>query len=273
MRSPGHRVPSRASWARLACAVSALALAATACSSGSASTLNPVFQKPHVGSCRVLAASDISASSNETPAVPCTKPHTAVTFAVGMFTAQQITSRALRSGEIGRLALSRCTTAWKTFVGGDKETQHISVAGLAYYLPDQKQLNKGARWYRCDLVLGGQGGMALENLPATVRGLLDAPLPLSLTSCRTETDFEHGHLVPCSQAHAMRAIGITPLPGGAAYPSTAALKQASAKGCTAVVKTWLHGHISGGAAYQWPDRLGWVTLHDHTATCWTVTTH
>jgi hypothetical protein len=260
--------------ARVACLVSFVFLALTGCSEDAAPTAAPGLGPglPTVGACRVLTAADIQPSSNDTPTVPCSHPHTSVTIAVGGFPAAQITNKNLSSGALGNEALQRCTAALKRTVGGDTTTQHTSLIGLAYYLPNQSQLSKGARWYRCDLVIGGQDGLPLQDLPAKVDGLLDGAVPQSVQACRTTPEFTTGHAVPCSQHHVLRAIGTFALPGGNRFPGQAALRTASAAGCTHVIDRWLHGKVNGGDAYQWPDRTGWNVLHDHTATCWTVTT-
>ncbi len=259
--------------ARLTCVLSVGLIMLTGCSGDAApkppTGLGPGL--PAVGTCRVLTVADIAPSSNGTPTVPCTKPHTSVTIYVGGFPAAKVTSKNLSSGELGNEALQRCTAEWRSTVGGDVTSQHTSLLGIAYYLPSQAQLSKGARWYRCDLVAGGQDGLPLQNLPPKVDGLLDGTVPESVRACRTSPDFTSGHTVPCDQDHVLRAIGTTPLAGGD-YPGKAALRAASAKGCTRVITTWLHGRIDGGDAYQWPDRTGWDILGDHTATCWTVTT-
>jgi Septum formation len=228
---------------------------------------------PSVGACRLLTTADITPSSNETPVVPCSKPHTSVTIAVGGFRPGQVTDRNLTDGTLGNLALQRCTAAWKRTVGGSTTAQHTSLLGVAYYLPDQTQLSNGARWYRCDVVLGGQDGLPLQDLPPRVDGLLDgSAVPDSVRACRTTPEFTSGHAVPCVRDHVLRAVGTFALSGGAAYPGKAALSAASAKGCTGVINRWLHGRENGGDAYQWPDQVGWTLLDDHTATCWTVTT-
>ena len=273
MRPSRSRRGRRALTARVTCLLSVALSVLTACSGEAApeaaTGLGPGL--PAVGACRVLVVADIAPSSNETPTVPCSRPHTSVTIAVGGFPAARVTNRNLGNGTLGNEALKRCTAAWKRTVGGDTTSQHTSLLGLAYYLPNQEDLSKGARWYRCDLVAGGQDGLPLQNLPAEVDGLLDGAVPQGIQACRTTPDFNSGHTVPCSEDHVLRAMGTFPLPGKT-YPGTAALRAASAAGCTRVIKKWLHGRIDGGDAYQWPDRTGWNVVGDHTATCWTVTT-
>ncbi|MDX6297910.1 MAG: hypothetical protein QOI51_1767 [Nocardioidaceae bacterium] len=252
----------------------AIGFLAAGCSSGASSAaeigLGP--DRPVVGACRVLTLADIAPATNQTPPVSCRSPHTAVTISVGGFLRSRVTNANLSDGTLGNDALKRCTASWRRTVGGDTATQDLSVVGLAYYLPTSAELSKGARWYRCDLVIGGQDGMRLRDLPAHVAGLLDGPLPDSLRACRTAPDFQSGHQVACSRPHVLRAVGTTSLPDRTSYPGKAALKAASAKGCLPVVRRWLKGKDDGGIAYQWPDANGWRLLGDRTATCWTVTT-
>jgi hypothetical protein len=270
---------ARRVWTRTLVGASALALAlaflVASCSSPSrgeppGGRFGP--DTPKVGACRVLAVADIAPTSNSTPTVPCSSPHTAVTISVGGFPESQVTNPRLRSGALGNKALQRCTAAWRRTVGGTVESRHTTVLGLAYYLPNPGQLSHGARWYRCDLVMGGSDGMSLQDLPRKVDGLLDPPVSDTVVACRTAPDFHNGREVPCSHPHVLRAIGIAQLPDRPSYPSGDVLRNASTKGCTAVVRQWLHGRVGSGAAFQWPDQVSWDVLHDHIATCWAVTT-
>jgi putative regulator of septum formation len=270
--------PSRRPASRRACAARSLCVltAALVLTSGCSSSDEPPVKVglgpglPKVGACRVLRLGDVAPASNDTPPVPCSRPHTSVTIAVGSFTPAQVTNQRLADGTLGNLALQRCTEEWKQAVGGDVSAQHLSLLGLAYYLPNQSQLSRGARWYRCDVILGGEDGLGLQPLPPDIDGILDGTPPESVQACRTTPDFTSGHAVPCSQPHVLRAIGTTTLPDEARFPGNAALRTASAKGCSRVIARWLKGRVDGGDAYQWPDRTGWNVLGDHTATCWTV---
>ncbi len=253
--------------------VASLAVFACACSgssSGDGSGLGP--GAPVVGACRVLTLADIAPATNAAPTVACGSPHTSVTISVGGFPSWRVTSANLRSGVLGKEALQRCTTAWRRTVGGDVAAQHTTVVGLVYYLPDADELNRGAHWFRCDLVIGGgKDGMRLQDLPARVAGLLDAPLPDRLRACRTAPEFSRGRQVSCARPHVLRAIGVATLPNQTAYPGKAALQKASAAGCRPVAKRWLNGRVGAGTASQWPDETGWTLLHDRSATCWAVT--
>lgn len=275
MRPARRRGNRLATAARLAGVLSvALALSA-ACSADDEPPPDPVGLGPNtpvVGACRVLTVADIEPASNETPTVACASPHTSETIAVGGFRAAEVTNASLSNGSLGNRALTRCTTAWREIIGGDTAAQHTSVVGLAYYLPNQEELSQGARWYRCDLVIGGQDGLPLQELAGPAEHLLEGTVPDSLRACRTTSDFVTGREVTCDRPHVLRAVGTAPLPDVATYPGQEALRKASAARCSRVIARWLHGRIDGGDAYQWPDRTGWEVLRDHTATCWTVAT-
>ncbi len=225
-----------------------------------------------VGACRVLTAADIRPATNSTPTVDCGSAHTSVTISVGSFPSYLITSRNLRSGALGKRALLHCTEAWRQTVGGNAASQHTTVAGLAYYLPTPDELDRGARWFRCDLVVGGRDGMPLQDLPSRVSGLLAGAVPNSLRACRTAPDFTLGRQVSCARPHVLRAVGVAPLPSQRTYPAKPVSRKASAAGCLPVVQRWLHGAVDAGIAYQWPDETGWTLLDDRSATCWAVTT-
>ncbi len=267
------RAPSPARAASRAGGLLALVMLSASCSSDASSSaaadLGP--DTPVVGACRVLTAADVSAATNATPTVGCRSAHTSVTIGVGAFPSWRITSTNLTSGALGDLALQRCTTMWQRTVGGDAAAQHTTVVGLAFFLPDSEQLGRGARWFRCDLVIGGRDGMALADLPADVQGLLAGPLPDSLRACRTAPDFTRGRQVSCTRPHVLRAIGVAPLPDRSTYPGAQTLQRQSSEGCLPVSKRWLHGRIGAGTAVQWPDRTGWTLLHDRSAICWAVT--
>lgn len=269
MRPMGH--PARPASVTSLVGVVCLALAAAGCSSSSSGDGGIGPGAPFVGACRVLTAADMQVSSNATPTVGCGSAHTSLTISVGSFPSWQVTSRNLRSGALGKVALQRCTEAWRRTVGGDTAAQHITTLGIAYFLPDSYELDRGARWFRCDLVIGGREGMPLQDLPAHVTGLLDKGVPDSLRACRTAPDFELGRQLPCSSPHVMRAVGVAPLAGSTTYPGEAVLKSASAKGCLSVTTSWLRGRVGAGVAYQWPDETSWTVLRDRSATCWVVT--
>ncbi len=274
MRPSPRRRSGRALAARLTGVLSLAALLLSGCSGDAApkpqTGLGPGV--PALGACRVLTGADIAPSSNATPTVPCSRPHTSVTIDVGSFPAGAVTNKNLSDGD----PRQRSPPTVHGGLGEDGRRQpHVPahLAARTRLLPAQPgravegravvPMRPGPRrpGRAAPAEPAGQGGR-----PARRHG------PGEVRACRTTPDFTSGHTVPCDQEHVLRAIGTVPLPGGATFPGQAALRAASAAGCTRVIDRWLHGRINGGDAYQWPDETGWTVLHDHTATCWTVTT-
>lgn len=266
--------PSRSPRRMVVLAALAVVLVASvaACSPGPASHTGLGPGAPVLGSCHRLTVAIIKTSSDDAPSVSCKGPHTSVTIAVGRYLASQVTQRNASNGTLARAALAGCTADWMRTVGGDDSVRHTTIVSLAYFLPNRDQLSGGARWYRCDLVIGGQDGVPLQELPATVKGILDGTVPDSLLACRTAPSLSTGNEVACTSRHTLRAVGIATLVGGTAYPGDASLRTQSQQGCAKVVRAWLKGRIGGGIAFQWPDSTSWTLLKDHDATCWTVTT-
>ena len=226
---------------------------------------------PTLGTCHRLTTAMIFHPSDTTTPVPCSQPHTSVTIGVGRFAVADVTEQNASNGTLGSQALAGCTADWDRTVGGDESIRHTTIVSLATFLPTREQLSGGARWYRCDLVIGGEPQLPLQPLPRNVKGILDGTVPDSLQACRTAPSLNSGHEVPCSERHTLRAVGVAPLTG-TTYPGDAALRAQSQRGCGTVVKAWLKGRLGGGIAFQWPDATSWRLLHDHNATCWTVTT-
>jgi Septum formation len=226
---------------------------------------------PRVGQCRVLETFELQASSNPRPTVPCSQPHTSITIKVGAFPLREVTPANLRSGVLGDEAQQGCAAVFPTVVGGDLRTQRTSILRTAVFLPTAEQIGGSARWYRCDLIAGGDHGLPLQRLPAQANGILDGAVPLSLQACWTATKLSTGREIPCSQQHVMRAVGIAPLPDSP-YPGPRVLRTTSAKSCKRVVMTWLHGRFFSGYSYEWPGPVSWRRLHVRSAVCWAVTT-
>lgn len=252
-----------------------VAFGLTGCSSSDGSEPSGSFGpgQPKSGECYRLTSGSLLMASSAAKPVSCSSPHTSLTIAVGGLPGNDVTQTNVADGKLGAIALARCAADWQHFAGGNAVAWHTTVVGYASFLPTGQQLSDGAHWYRCDLVIGGSGAMPLQQLPHTVRGLLSGTVPDSLRACRTSPGFDAGHEVPCTSQHVLRAVGVAPLNGtGVGYPGDTSLRAQSAKGCAPVVRSWLHGRIGGGVAYQWPDKQSWNLLGDHDATCWTVTT-
>ena len=144
----------------LAALAALVALALTACSSEPAQGENTdpaqvdAVEVPELGACRVLTPADVAQASNATRTVDCADKHTAQTYAVGPLP-DQFEEADYDDGAIGAWAYDACSKKFMGFLGADESLVMRSLVSWAWFRPSEKAWNEGARWYRCDVVGGG----------------------------------------------------------------------------------------------------------------------
>src|SRR5688572_22251998 len=107
---------------------------------------------PKLGACYVLTPEDTTAASNTTEPVPCAKPHTAETFAIGTLPAS--TGKEYDSKAHGKWVFEKCEKSFEKFLGVDESLAMRIQLSWAWFRPSERGWDDGARWYRCDLVGG-----------------------------------------------------------------------------------------------------------------------
>ncbi|MBJ7357134.1 septum formation family protein, partial [Nocardioides sp.] len=132
---------------------------------GQADSVEP----PELGACRVLTPEDVEQRSNASPAVDCADRHTAETFAVGDLPSE-LHDVDYESAELGAFAYETCGERFETFLDADESVVMRTVVSWAWFRPSEKAWEKGARWYRCDVVGGGEQSKRFVELPPTARG-------------------------------------------------------------------------------------------------------
>ena len=101
---------------------------------------------------------------------PAATPHTAQTFAIGTLPGRH-RARTTRLGGARHAGSSRrCETAFARFLGADESLAMRVQLSWAWFRPSERGWDKGARWYRCDLVGGPAGATAYADLPASAQG-------------------------------------------------------------------------------------------------------
>ena len=128
-------------------------------------------EAPDLGACRLLSIKDIEAPSNATRTVDCGEKHTAQTFAVGSLPAD-LQDADYDAEELGAFAFETCSAKFMKLLGADESLAMRTILTWAWFRPSQDAWDEGARWYRCDVVGGGDQTKELVALPANVRGLL-----------------------------------------------------------------------------------------------------
>ncbi|MGI8524370.1 MAG: septum formation family protein, partial [Nocardioides sp.] len=108
---------------------------------------------------------------------PCTQPHTSLTFSIGRL-GKGAGGRPLPvdSKAAQRQVATECPRRFAAFVGGTEEERHLSLLRTVWFTPTLHQGDKGARWFRCDVVsLARDDSLATLTGPLGVRleGVLD----------------------------------------------------------------------------------------------------
>jgi hypothetical protein len=119
---------------------------------------------PELGACRVLTPEDVAAPSNATKEVDCSERHTAQTYAVGELPDEFDDVEHDDEG-LGAFAYETCSTKFEKFLGADESLVMRTIVSWAWFRPSEKAWADGARWYRCDIVGGGEQTEEFVVLP------------------------------------------------------------------------------------------------------------
>jgi hypothetical protein len=266
---------------RFAILAALLALGLTGCSGGAgtstaptdatagATSAGPVPKAPRVGACYRLDVRAALKATSTLPPVPCARRHTSVTVAVG--TVRPVVDGhllALDSTAVQRQIADRCRHAVDSHVGGTPRKQRLSRVQAVWFNPTSGQADRGALWYRCDLVISA-GNRAFASLPSRTKGLLNAPGALNRwgtcgTAAPSSKSFQR---VLCSAPHSWRARTTTTLSAGTTYLSTKASKVADGR-CHHVAATLSPKSTTLRWAFEWPTRDQWRSGQRY-GFCWT----
>ena len=161
-------------------------------------------EEPQLGACRVLTPADVAKPSNATRTVDCAHDHTAETYAVGDLP-EELQDAAYDAEELGAFAYDTCSRKFQKFLGADESTVMRTIVSWAWFRPSEKAWGKGARWYRCDIVGGGEESEAYVELPETAAGLLSQqPPPDDWMVCVDGTTVQSAPKISCTASPTRR---------------------------------------------------------------------
>ena len=105
----------------------------------------------------------------------CTEPHTAETYAVGALPAAFADAAYDDDGRSARSPTRPAPQQFMKFLGADESLAMRTVLSWAWFRPSETAWDDGARWYRCDVVGGGDQTKELRRPPGDdAKGLLPA---------------------------------------------------------------------------------------------------
>lgn len=226
-------------------------------------------EAPELGACRELSLDDIAQASNATEVVDCDQTHNAETYAVGQLPAEFDDSDD-DTAELNAFAYRTCTEKFVKFLGGDESTAMRSVLTWAWFRPSEKAWDDGARWYRCDLVGGGEQSAELVDLPTTAKGLLNRPDDRWMV-CASGDSVAGSVKAPCTEPHDWRAISTVKLgEAGDDYPGDRLVEVKSRDFCSDQVGAWLQYPVDYDYGYTWFHEAEWQA-GNRRSVCWAKT--
>ncbi|MDQ6688399.1 MAG: septum formation family protein [Actinomycetota bacterium] len=252
-------------------AVVLVALLAAGCSKAGAQPQTEAdrLTPPRLGACRVLHPTDVTAPSNASAPVPCTNAHTAQTFAIGTLPAA--TGSSYDDPRHGGWIFHHCGAAFMRFVGADQSVAMRIQLSWAWFRPSSAGWEKGARWYRCDVVGGPANATAYRNLPTKTRGLFQGPPSDTWLTCARGPSIPKSVQVACTQPHDWRAVTTIKLGQPKdPYPGDRLVQVRSRNYCSDSVGAWSHYPPDYTFGYTWFRKAQWQA-GNRRSICWART--
>lgn len=258
----------------LAVVATLAALVLSGCSEPQGDDTDPAqvdaVEAPELGACRVLEPEDVAQPSNATRTVDCSEPHTAQTYAVGSLP-PALRDAAYDDEVLGEFAYRTCSEKFEAFVGGDESLVMRSVVSWAWFRPSENAWADGARWYRCDLVGGGDESAAYVDIPAEARGLLSGRVKDEWMVCADGPTVSGAARVPCSEPHTWRAVSTIKLGEPEDdYPGDRLVEVRTRDYCDQSVGAVLAYPVNYDFAYTWFHEAEWE-VGNRRSVCWAKT--
>jgi hypothetical protein len=259
---------------RLPGALLATLLLAACTASGQGSDVDPdqvdAVEAPELGACRMLTPADVAQPSNATRTVDCGQPHTAQTFAVGQLP-DEFTDAAYDDESLGAFAYRECSRGFQKFLGGDESLVMRTVVSWAWFRPSEQAWDEGARWYRCDVVGGGDRSADYVELPEDAKGLLLGRVDDRWMVCANGPTVAGAARVPCSEPHNWRAVTTIKLGEPEDdYPGDRLVEVRSRDFCDKSVGAVLGYPVKYDFAYTWFHEAEWE-VGNRRSICWAKT--
>lgn len=250
-----------------------MALMLTGCGEDLPANVDPAqvdaIEAPYLGACRDLTTDDIAQPSNATRVVDCSEDHNAMTYAVGSLP-EALQDAGYDADELGAFAFAVCSGKFAKLLGADESLAMRTVLTWAWFRPSEEAWDQGARWYRCDVVGGGDETEELVDIPADVKGLMERPDDEWLV-CAAGPSVAGSVKVPCSEAHDWRAVSTIKLgEPDDPYPGDRVSEVTTKDYCSDSVGAWLGYPVDYDYGYTWFHEAEW-NAGNRRSVCWAKT--
>lgn len=225
---------------------------------------------PELGACRVLEPEDVTEPTDATRTVDCTEPHTAQTYAVGELP-DDLDDAGYDDPAVGAFAYRTCSEKFAAFLGADESLVLRTVVSWAWFRPSERAWEDGARWYRCDVVGGGEQSTELVDLPETAKGLLQGRPDDRWMVCAAGDSVTGSPKVPCTEPHQWRAVTTIKLGEPEdPYPGDRVVEVTTRDYCSDSVGAWLNYPVDYDFGYTWFHEAEWEA-GNRRSVCWART--
>jgi hypothetical protein len=232
---------------------------------------SPQEKPPELGACRMLTPDDIVQPYNTDTPVDCSEDHTAETFAVGTFPATVAGHGDIHDPALGGYVYRTCNKKFRAFLGGDESQVLRSTLTWAWFRPSPVAWDHGARWYRCDVIGGGEQSKEFLNLPETAKGILAGPPDDRWVVCADGPTVSGSVKIPCSQPHTWRAVTTIKLgQPGDTYPGDRVVQSRTRSYCSDSVGAWLNYPVNYQFGFTWFHQAEWQA-GNRRSICWART--
>jgi hypothetical protein len=226
---------------------------------------------PRKAACYRLTSAQLTRPTNDSRPVPCSRAYTARTVHVGRLdTVVAGHSVAVDSDVVQRQLADTCRRELASYVGGSTSTRRLSRLNVAWFSPTLAQSDRGADWFRCDVVAFSRGDALLDLPPPhRLKGLLGRAGALDAYGlCGTAAPATRGfQRVVCGRPHAWRAISTIDLAGGRKYPGAARVRRAGDAGCKDAARSRADDTLRFSYGWEWPTAAQWAA-GQHFGYCW-----
>ena len=224
---------------------------------------------PELGACRVLTPDDVALDSNATRTVNCAEAHTAETYAVGQLPAE-FDDTDYDDENLGAFAYETCSKKFMAFLGADESMVMRTVVSWAWFRPSEEAWDNGARWYRCDVVGGGDQSESYVDLPKTAKGLLLRQRDKWMV-CAAGPSVAGSVKIPCTEDHTWRAVTTIQLgENGEPYPGDRVVEVTTRDFCSDSVGAWLSYPVDYDFGYTFFHEAEWEA-GNRRSVCWART--
>jgi hypothetical protein len=225
---------------------------------------------PREGACYRLRFEQLTEPSNGSRPVPCSSRHDAETVHVGRLdTVVAGHAVSVDSDRVLRQLSRECPRRFAEHVGGSAEDRDLSRLEVVWFAPTLAQADRGADWFRCDVVaLAGQDALYPLPPPRRLAKVLDGPDGAAYGLCGTaapgDPDFAR---VICARQHSWRAVATIPLAGGRTYPGQGSVRRSGDETCRDRVRAGAADPLKFRYGWEWPTREQWQR-GQHFGYCW-----